>query len=82
MKANQLRLWFASIVYVLLCALHRLDLAHTPLAEATCGTLYLRLLKIGAMVRTSVFRVTLALASSFPDQQECALAHARLAAAG
>ena len=54
MQANQLRLWFASIAYVLLCALRRIGLAHTQFAEATCGTIRLKLLKIGALVRVSV----------------------------
>ena len=53
MQANQLRLWFASIAYVLLCALRRIGLAHTQFAEATCGTIRLKLLKIGALVRVS-----------------------------
>lgn len=39
MRANQLRLWFASMAYVLLCALRRIGLAHTQFANATCGTL-------------------------------------------
>ena len=38
MRANQLRLWFASMAYVLLCALRRIGLAHTQFADATCGT--------------------------------------------
>jgi hypothetical protein len=32
MRANQLRLWFASMAYVLLCALHRIGLVHTQFA--------------------------------------------------
>ena len=36
MRANQLRLWFASMAYVLICALRRIALAHTQFAEATC----------------------------------------------
>ena len=78
MRANQLRLWFASMAYVLICALRRLGLAHTQFARATCGTLRLRLLKIGAQVRVSVRRVKVAMASVFPYAQEFALAHARL----
>jgi Transposase DDE domain. len=81
MRANQLRLWFASMAYVLLCALRRVGLAHTQFAEATCGTLRLALLKIGAQVRRSVRRITIAMASGHPFQAEFALAHARLAAA-
>jgi len=53
MAANQLRLWFASFAYVLLCALRCIGLAGTKLATATCGTIRLRLLKIGALVRVS-----------------------------
>jgi hypothetical protein len=78
MRANQLRLWFASMAYVLLCALRRIGLAHTPFAEATCGTIRLKLLKLGALVRISVRRVKLAMASACPWQDEFALAHARL----
>ena len=82
MRANQLRLWFASMAYVLLCALRRIGLAHTQFAEATCGTLRLALLKIGAQVRRSVRRIKVAMASAHPFQDEFALAHARLTAAG
>jgi hypothetical protein len=78
MKANQLRLWFAAMAYVLLCGLRRIGLAHTQFAQATCGTIRLRLLKIGALVRTSCRRVKLAMASAFPCQPEFALAHFRL----
>ena len=81
MRANQLRLWFASMAYVLLCALRRIGLAHTQFAEATCGTLRLALLRIGAQVRRSVRRIKLAMASAHLFQNEFALAHARLAAA-
>jgi DDE family transposase len=68
MRANQLRLWFASMAYVLLCALRRIGLRHTLFAKATCGTIRLKLLKIGALVRTSVRRVKIAMASSCPYQ--------------
>jgi hypothetical protein len=79
MRANQLRLWFASMAYVLLCALRRIGLAHTQFAQATCGSIRLRLLKIGALVTRSVRRIKLAMASGFPWQYEYALAQARLA---
>ena len=39
MRANQLRLWFASVAYVLMCALRRIGLKGTELARATCGTI-------------------------------------------
>ena len=79
MRANQLRLWFASMAYVLICALRRIGLAHTQFAAATCGTIRLALLKIGALVRISVRRIHLAMASGCPWQNEFRLAHARLA---
>ncbi len=81
MRANQLRLWFASMAYVLVCALRRIGLAHTQFAQATCGTIRLRLLKLGALVRVSVRRVKLAMASACPWRHEFALAHALLARA-
>jgi hypothetical protein len=78
MRANQLRLWFASMAYVLLCALRRIGLAHTQFADATCGTIRLKLLKLGALVRISVRRIKFAMASACPWQNEFALAHVRL----
>jgi hypothetical protein len=82
MQANQLRLWFASMAYVLLCALRRIGLKHTQFAQATCGTLRLKLLKIGALVRASVRRIKVAMPSAYPYRHEFALAHSQLAAAG
>jgi hypothetical protein len=61
MRANQLRLWFASFAYVLLEALRRIGLRHTQFANATCGTIRLKLLKIGAQVRISVRRIKIAM---------------------
>jgi hypothetical protein len=78
MRANQLRLWFASFAYVLMCALRRLALAGSELAQATCGSIRLKLLKIGAQVTVSVRRVKIALASSYRLQALFALAYARL----
>jgi hypothetical protein len=82
MSANQLRLWLASMAYVLLCALRRIGLKHTCFAQASCGTLRLKLLKIGARVTVSVRRIKLAMTSAHPWRDEWALAHARLSAAG
>ncbi len=82
MRANQLRLWFASMAYVLLTALRRIGLAHTQFAQATCGTIRLKLLKIAALVTTSVRRIKIAMASACPYANEFRLAHARLAATG
>ena len=78
LRANQLRLWFASMAYVLLCALRRIGLQHTRFAKATCGSIRLALLKIGAVVTVSVRRVKLAMASGCPSQHEFREAHALL----
>ena len=76
--ANQLRLWLASFAYALLCALRRIGLAHTQFAEATCGTIRLKLLKLAGLVRVSARRVKFALASACPYADEWRLAAARL----
>ena len=81
MRANQLRLWLASMAYVLLCALRRIALAGTILAAATCGTIRLKLLKIGAQVTVSVRRVKFALPSACPLQDIFAAACTRLRSA-
>ena len=75
LRANQLRLWFASFAYVLLEALRRIGLRHTQFATATCGTIRLKLLKIGAQVRTSVRRIKVAMASACPYRHEYHLAY-------
>ena len=81
MRANQLRLWLSSAAYVLLCALRRIGLQHTRFARASCGSIRLALLKIGAVITTSVRRVKIAMASGCPYQLVFREAHARLAAA-
>lgn len=68
MRANQLRLWLSSVAYTLLQALRQFGLKETPLAQARCDTIRLKLLKIGALVRVSVRRVCFALASGYPYQ--------------
>jgi hypothetical protein len=69
MRANQLRLWIASLSYVLVHELRRVGLRGTALARAQVGTIRLRLLKIGATVQVSVRRVRIAFSSVFPLQQ-------------
>lgn len=78
MRANQLRLWFAAFAYVVMAALRRIGLIGTELSRATCGTIRLKLLKIGALITTSVRRVKIAFASSCPYQAVFAIAHQRL----
>jgi len=81
MRANQLRLWLASFAYILLCAVRRIGLHNTPFANASCGTIRLKLLKIGALVRVSVRRIKIAMASSCPAAQVWGRAAVRLNAA-
>ncbi len=66
LRANQLRLWFASLAYVLVTALRRIGLAGTELAQATAGSIRLKLLKLGALVTVSVRRIKIAIASACP----------------
>jgi hypothetical protein len=68
LRANQLRLYFSAVAYVLLQGLRRLGLAGTELARAQANTIRLQLLKIGAQIRITVRKVWISLASSFPRQ--------------
>lgn len=69
LRANQLRLWFSSVAYLLMVALRRLGLADTPMAKAQCSTIRLKLLKIGALVNITVRKVWVALSQSCPFQE-------------
>ena len=66
MRANQLRLYFSSVAYMLMQALRRLGLKGTKMATAQCNTIRLKLFKIGAQVRISVRKVWVSLASGYP----------------
>jgi len=78
MAANQLRLWFASMAYVLIEGTRRLALQATDLADATCGTIRRKLFKIGALVTISVRRIKFAMASGCPYKTVFATAHRAL----
>jgi len=78
LASNQLRLYFSSVAYLLLSALRRLGLSGTTLASAQCGTIRLRLLKIGALVRVTVRRVWVSLASSYAWREVFASVYANL----
>lgn len=69
LKSNQMRLWLSSVAYVLINELRRTLLAETEMSQAQCGTIRLKLLKIGAQVQVSVRRVLVRLASSYPYQE-------------
>jgi len=69
MRANQLRLWLSSTAYTLLMALRQFGLQGTEMATARCDTIRLKLLKLGALVRTTVRRVWISLSESCPYQR-------------
>jgi hypothetical protein len=69
LRANQLRLYFASFAYVLVCTLRRLGLRETDLARAQCGTIRQHLLKIGAQIRVSVRKIWVSFSESYPDAE-------------
>ena len=75
MPANQLRMSFSAMAYVLVDTLRRVGLRHSQFADASVQTIRLKLLKLGAQVRTSVRRIHFAIASGCPNQAEFALAH-------
>lgn len=73
--ANQLRLWLSAMAYVLVDTLRRVGLRHSQLADAAVATIRLKLLKLGAQVRTSLRRIHFAIASGCPNQTELELAY-------
>jgi hypothetical protein len=78
MRANQLRLWFSSLACVFLNELRRVGLRATEFVKATCQTIRLKVLKVGALVRRSVRRFSVGLAGGYPYQQIFATAATNL----
>jgi hypothetical protein len=78
MRANQMRMYFSTMAYVLVCGLRRLGLKGTEMETAQAATIRTRLLKIGAQVRVSVRRVYLAMAASYPWASLFEQVHANL----
>ena len=78
LASNQLRLWFATFAYLLMERLRSLGLVGTELAQATVGSVRLKLLKVAAQVRVSVRRVYVQLSSAHPWQQLFRLCQRRL----
>jgi hypothetical protein len=69
MQANQLRLYFSAIAYLLVDGLRRLALTGTDIAHAQVQTIRLRLFKIGAQLKITLRRIWISMASSYPYQQ-------------
>ncbi len=76
---NQLRLLLSSLAYILVESMRRLALKGTELARAQCGTIRLKLLKIGAVVIRNTRRVRMHLASGCPYKHLFWLVARRLA---
>ena len=68
MYANQLRLWFSSVAYLLMNQLRQVGLAGSELEHSQCHTIRSKLLKIGARVVVSMRRIVVHLASGYPHQ--------------
>jgi len=78
MRANQMRLWWSSMGYILMQGLRRLALKGTEMEKAQCHTIRLKLLKIGAQVRVTVRKVWVSLAEGCPHQNIFLRAHEAL----
>ena len=76
--ANQLRLWLSAFAYLLVERLRAFALKGTELAQATVGTLRLKLFKLGARVETSTRRIRVRLSEASPIRALFAHVWARL----
>jgi len=80
LASNQLRLWLATFAYLLVERLRAWCLGGTEMAEATVGTVRLKLLKVAAQVTVSVRRVYVRLSSAYAWAGVFRLCHRRLMA--
>jgi hypothetical protein len=78
LASNQLRLWLATLAYLLMERVRALGLYGSQLAQATVGSVRLKLLKVAAQVRVSVRRVYVQLSSAYPLPELFRLCHRRL----
>jgi len=75
---NQFRLLLASAAYVLLDHIRAKGLKGTEMASAQCGTIRLKLLKIGARIVRSARRIVVHVSSAYPYFRLLGMAAARL----
>lgn len=68
LRANQLRLYFSAMAYLLVEGFRRLGLKTTEMARAQAGTIRLKLLKISAQIRITTRKIWISMASSYPYQ--------------
>ena len=69
-SANQFRLFLHSIAYILIHAFRLRHLNNTQFAKAQFNTIRLKLLKIGARVRTLSTRIKIHLPTAYPLKQD------------
>jgi hypothetical protein len=81
LASNQLRLWLATFAYLIIERLRALTLQGTELADATAGTIRVKLFKVAAAVKVSVRRVYVQLCGAFPLQGLFGLCAKRLPSA-
>lgn len=67
-RANQIRLWFSTIAYLLLVLVRKYRLTGTALQKAEAHTLRARLIKCAVQVSVSARRVYLSFSETFPLQ--------------
>lgn len=79
-QSNQLRLWLATVAYLLVERMRALCLKGTDLAQATVGTVRQRLFKVAALVQVSVRRVYVQMSSAFVGREVFEKCQRRLAA--
>jgi hypothetical protein len=77
---NQFRLLLAGFAYTLIAAIRRIALSGSELAKAQAGTIRLKLLKIGAVIRRNTRRIRFHLSSACPDKSLFIAAAQRLTA--
>ena len=68
-RANQLRLWFSTVAYLVMVLFKKFALTGTELENAEPASLRNKLLKVAVKVTVSSRRVFLSFAESFPLQQ-------------
>jgi hypothetical protein len=65
---NQLRMLLSSLAYILIESIRNLALSGSKMAQATAGTIRLKLLKIGAVILRNTRRIRFLYSSSYPNQ--------------
>lgn len=82
LASNQLRLWLATLGYLLIERVRAIGCLGTQLARATAGSIRLKVLKIAAQVRVSVRRVYVQISGAYVFRDLFRLCQQRLIAIG